>query len=184
MRKLLTVGLVFVVLSFLAVPMSARPCELSEKARIYVGWEGYFYQNLLYGQVVDPSNTLDSWMVVKWSKSWSFPFGSENDPEKSWFAVHFTWYTNDLSGFFGYETRVAWNNVDEIPDASYKVEEYVKIMIIGENSKYIEKGAYPAASLGYPFPNNAYVIHQTVEVYNATTGEILFEITFVPFRAS
>jgi len=37
-------------------------------------------------------------------------------------------------------------------------------MILEETEKYEEKGAFKASDLGYPFPENAYVVHYTVEV--------------------
>lgn len=171
---------VFLILGFL-IGMSiqyttAIPEEMLSKARIYVGWEeGYLESTLM------PEST---WLIVKWSKDWDLPFGF-NIPEGAWMASHFIWYTNNISkGFFGYNetSLVSWGDPDIIPEAEYRVEDYVKIVILNENEnkKYKEKGAFKASDLGYPFPENAYVVHYTVEVYNATTNSLLFEYTLVP----
>lgn len=174
MRKVVVFGILALLLAMYAQVITAAPNEINFKARIYVGWEEYYLGD-------SPVNE-STWMVVKWSKDWNFPFG-EDSPEGAWIAVHFTWYTNDIFvGIFGHEEGplVYWGDPDTIPDAKYRVEEYSKVMILDNPEKYIEKGAFPANNLGFPFPGNAYVVHWTVEVYNATTGELLFESTIVP----
>lgn len=170
--------LVFLILGFLLGMFvqytTAVPKEMPSKARIYVGWEeGYL------GSTLVPEST---WLVVKWSKDWNLPFDF-NSPEGAWMAIHFTWYTNNINkGFFGYDedSLVYWGDPNIVPKAKYRVEEYAKIMILDETEKYEEKGAFKASDLGYPFPENAYVVHYTVEVYNATTNSLLCEYAFVP----
>ena len=170
---------VFLILGFL-IGMSVQcttaiPKEMPFKARIYVGWEeGYL------GSTLMPEST---WLVVKWSKDWNMPAFGFNSPEGAWMAIHFMWYTNNINeGFFGYDedSLVYWGAPNIVPEAKYRVEEYVKIMILDETEKYEEKGAFKASDLGYPFPENAYVVHYTVEVYNATSNSLLFEYTLVP----
>ncbi|MCA6214600.1 hypothetical protein GQS78_10170 [Thermococcus bergensis] len=176
MKKALAFGILMLLLGAYAQIIAAAPNEINPKARTYTGWEeGYL------GFTPVPQST---WMVVKWSKDWNFPFG-EGSPEGAWLTVHFTWYTNNINisaGFFGHGegSLVYWGNPDTVPEAKYRVEEYSKVMILNNPEKYEEKGAVPANELGYPFPDNAYVVHWSVEIYNATTGELLFEVSLVP----
>lgn len=172
MKKLLSLVVALVLVGFCV--QGAEAIGFNERARTYVGWEeGYL------GFSPVPQST---WMVVKWSKDWNFPFG-EGSPEGAWLTVHFVWYTNNISaGFFGHDegSLVYWGNPDTVPEAKYRVEEYSKVMILNNPEKYEEKGAVPANELGYPFPDNAYVVHWSVEIYNATTGKLLFEVSLVP----
>lgn len=172
MKKLLSLVVVLVLAGFYA--QGAEAVGFNERARIYVGWEEYYIGSSLLNQ--------STWAVAKWSKDWVFPFG-EGSPEGAWLAVHLTWYTNDISvGFFGYDKNalVYWGDPNTVPEAKYRVEEYSKVMILNNPEEYEEKGAFPVKNLGYPFPDNAYVVHWSIEVYNATTNELLFEFTFVP----
>jgi len=174
-----------VIVGLLASPlMAAKPAETgfdefgyNDNARLFNGWYGYYDRVIDGGWVV---GTADAWLVMKWSKDW-VPMIDE--PEGAWCTNHWTWYANsyDVSTWYGWLGRAAWTEKEVLPDADYRIEEFMKIMKVGDDpeawSMYEAGGAYSAGWGSYSSGVPKYVVFQdTVEVYDVDTGEMVFSV--------
>jgi hypothetical protein len=138
-------------------------------ARLFNGW---------YGQWADkPSGTwsgetLDAYLVMKWSDDW---IPQADEPVGAWCTNHWTWYSNDVEEgtWYGWDTRVDWTLKDTPPLAEYKVEEFLKIMKVGDVpaawAEYSAGGAYSAGWGSYASSVPRYVVFQdTLTIYKKT----------------
>ena len=140
-------------------------------ARLFNGW---------YGQWADKSaglphwsgETLDAYLVMKWSDDWK---PQADEPIGAWCTNHWTWYSGDVDEgtWYGWDTRVAWTDKYNPPMVDYKVEEFMKIMKVGDNAEaweeYEEGGAYSAGWGTYESTVPKYVVFQdTITIYEKT----------------
>jgi len=132
-------------------------------AHLFNGWYGYYDRNIEGGWVL---GTGDAWLVMKWSKNW-IPMADE--PIGAWVTNHWTWYSDDYDEgtWYGFTTRLAWGpDASMLPDAQYKVTEFLKIMKVGNNVEaweaYEDGGAYSAYWGDYDSGVPKYVVFQDV----------------------
>lgn len=172
MKKVLFPLLALVLALGLALPMAvvAAPSQTTGfdefgynyNARLFNGWYGYYDRNITGGWV---PGTGDAWLVMKWSENW-LPMA--NEPVGAWCTNHFTWYSNDYdeATWYGWSTRLEWNETAGIPNAEYKVEEFLKVMKVGDDpvewARYEAGGAYDAAWGTYGDGVPMYVVFQDV----------------------
>ena len=131
-------------------------------ASLYNGWYGQYLSK--------PSgnwsgNTEDARLVMKWSKDWT---PQQDEPVGAWTTNHFTWYSNDIdeSTWYGWDTRVSWDDSNNEPFAKYKIVEFLKIMKVGDDQdawdEYQQGGAYSAGWGSYSSGVPKYVVFQDV----------------------
>ena len=150
-------------------------------ARLFNGWYGQWGEFVYtYGRNPGPDDhwsgaTWDAWIVMKWSKDWT---PAADEPVGAWCTNHWTWYTDDYeSGWYGFETRVTWNE-ETAPVATYRVEEFMKIMSVGDDSvawaMYEAGGAYSAGWGSYGSGVPRYVVYvDVIEIYDTATGSLV-----------
>lgn len=151
----------------------------NEKARMFNGFYGYYDRDIEDGWIKD---TGDAWLLMKWSKNW---VAMEDQELGAWVTNHFTWYSNDYAEetFYGYDTRVAWNE-ELIPDSNYRVENFIKIMKVGDDQQaweqYKAAGAYSAEWGNYDSGVPKYIVFQdNVKIYDRESGELIEEFNIV-----
>jgi len=182
MRKLVLVLVVAaLVLVLPTAVLAAKPADkgfdefgYNYNARLFNSWYGYYDRDIEGGWV---TGTGDAWLVMKWSKNW-IPMIDE--PVGAWCTNHWVWYSNDYDEetWYGWDIRLDWNEESGIPEAEYKVEEFLKIMKVGDNleewARYEAGGAVSAGWGTYDSGVPKYVVFQdTVDVYDTTTGELV-----------
>lgn len=171
MRKL-AILIAITVLLVTVVPVVANGNGFDEfgynyGARLFNGWDGYCDRSIEGGWI---PGTNDSVLVMKWSKDW-IPMADET--VGAWCTNHFTWYSNDYdeATWYGWDTRVPWSDAGVSPEAKYKIEEFMKIMKVGDDAtawaEYQAGGAFDAGWGVYdPSGVPKYVVFQdTLKVY-------------------
>ncbi len=175
MKKLL-IGVIVVALCLaFTAPIYAAPgggggfdeFGYNYNARLFNGWYGSYDKDIEGGPI---PGTGDALLLMKWSKNWD---PMTDQPIGAWCTNHFTWYSNDYEEgtLFGWDTRLPWTDKDSVPEAEYRVEEFAKIMKVGDNEeeweRYEEGGAYSAGWGTYESGVPKYVVFQdVVEVYD------------------
>ena len=150
--KLSSVAVALSIMALMAMVVSAAPSGAQSGTNGF--HNGYNYKARLYNGWYSPNVSL----VMKWSKDWT-PMADQ--PVGAWVTNHFTWYTNDTSqGWYGYDNAVAANS----PNATYKVEEFLKIQKVADNltawANYQSQGAYDAGWGDYADGVPKYVVFQ------------------------
>ena len=119
-------------------------------ARLFNGWYGYYDRDIPGGWV---QGTGDAWLLMKWSKDWT-PMADE--PVGAWCTNHWTWYSDNIdeATWYGFDDRIPWTDKSAPPCAEYKVEEFLKLMKVGNDVngwlEYQAGGAYSAGWGDYP----------------------------------
>lgn len=132
-------------------------------ARLVNAWYGQ--QSQKYSGHDWDGTTLDAWLVMKWSKDWT---PQANEPTGAWDTNHWTWYSNDyaISTYYGWDSRVAWNDASIEPASCYKIDEFMKIMKVTDDlaawQGYQAGGAYSAGWGTYSDGVPMYVVFQDV----------------------
>lgn len=142
-------------------------------ARLYIGWLNH------YDRYTD-DGTGDAWLIMKWSDDWVI---QGDCPVGAWVTNILTWYTDDDSPgtWFGYDERAEWNE-EVSPDTEFMVQEFVKVMRVGDDLTAWEEyeaggaiGVWGSYASGVP----AFVVFQdTVRVFDADTGELIDSYEF------
>jgi hypothetical protein len=142
-------------------------------ARLFNGWYGSWWDKKYNEQV----GTLNAWIVMKWSKDWA-PMADE--PIGAWCTNHWLSYSDDYeeSTWYGWDTRKEWTEKSLPPEAEYRMEEFLKIMKVGDNEneweRYMDGGAYSAMWGNYDSGVPKYVVFQdTIDIYDASTGDLV-----------
>jgi hypothetical protein len=106
------------------------PSGLNVQARVFNGWMGDL--NELAG-LGDGEGTGNAWMILKWSKDWTWGSPSWLPPDDAtavgaWVTVHQTEYWDE-------SRQIAeWVDKNSIPeDAVYRLEVFQKVMKVGNN---------------------------------------------------
>jgi len=147
-------------------------------AHLFNGWYGQWGEwKAHHGQPPGEhwsGATWDAWIVMKWSKDW---IPEADQPVGAWVTNHWTWYSDDYgeATWYGFNTRVAWNNRDVVPNAKYKMVEFLKLMKVSDDpaqwAVYQAGGAYDAGWGTYASGVPKYVVFQDViSVYDVATG--------------
>jgi hypothetical protein len=193
MKKVLFPLLALVLALGLAIPMATVAAPPVDKgfdefgynynARLFNSWDGYYDRDIEGGWV---PGTNDAWLVMKWSKDW-IPMADQ--PIGAWCTNHFTWYSNDYDEgtWYGWDTRVTWNETTGIPVAEYRVEEFAKLMKVSDDSdewaRYQEGGAFDCGWGSYESGVPKYVAFQDViSVYETAwtvTGSWALEFDYL-----
>jgi hypothetical protein len=177
MKRLFSLFIALTLLAFVASPaLAAKPgvtgfdeWGYNYGARLFNGWYGFSDKS--------GTETENAWLSMKWSKDWT---PQEDEPVGAWDTNHWTWYSNNYEelSWYGFNNRLTWTDKDIIPEADYKIEEFMKIQKVGENHeewlRYKFGGAYNAFWGNYSSGDPKYVVFQdVVTVYGKswnTTG--------------
>jgi len=161
----LSLFLALALVPAIAAPPTTRGFDefgYNYNACLFNGWYGY-YDRVIDGGWV--AGTGDARLIMKWSKDWT-PMADQ--PIGAWCTNHFTWYGDDYdeASWYGWDTRMSWEDKDLIPEAECKVEEFLKLMKVGDDpvewAEYEAGGAYSAGWGAYPSGVPKYVVFQDV----------------------
>ena len=171
MKRITIVALTLsLLLALTSAPvLAAKPADkgfdefgYNYNARLFNGWDGYCDRDIEGGPI---PGTNDAWLVMKWSKNWE-PMADQ--PVGAWCTNHFTWYSNDYdeATWYGWDTREEWTDASAPPEASYRIEEFAKIMKVGDDeeewARYEAGGAFDVGWGSYSSGVPKYVAFQDV----------------------
>lgn len=134
------------------------------KAHQYKGWAAKW-------------NAPEAWLLMKWSKDWT---PQADEPVGAWVTNHFTWYADEYTA----DTWYGWDVMTDFEEGAYRIEDFLKIMSVGDDSaawaKYQAAGAYDAGWGRYADGVPRYIVlAEEITVYDSATGDVLEVHQFV-----
>lgn len=167
-KKIIAIALfVCLVLSLSTVSAGSKWIDVNGqnlKARLYNGWATRW-------------GAPDAKLLMKWSKDWA---PMESEPVGAWVTNHFTWYSNDYEE----DTWYGWYTMTAFEDGDYRMEEFVKIMSVGDDmaawETYKAAGATSAGWGKYDSGVPRYIIlTDNVTVYEGTSNKVVITVHYI-----
>ena len=167
LKRILALALLVCVVVSLSTASAGSPWidvnGQNMKARLYKGW----YDN----------NDPDVWLLMKWSKDWT-PMAVE--PVGAWVTNHLTWYSNE----YNEDTWYGWYAMTNFEEGNYRIEEFVKIMSVGNDTEaWAEYKAAGAVTAGWgEYPSGVpkiIILTDNITVYEGTTNNVIMKFNYV-----